>query len=122
MPSSTIRSSLVPSVLKEYGEPTRGMFGRYLPTNEPRCHLYDLAADYPNRGGKMMRSSICIAATRAFGGRTQDALPAAVAIELLHNAMLIHNDIEDESKERRGLPTIHMLHGVPTAVNVGDTL
>ncbi len=122
MPGSTSRSSLVPEVLKEYGGLTRGMLRRYLPTGEPRRHLYDLVADYPNRGGKMMRSSICIAATRAFGGRIEDALPSAVSIELLHNAMLIHDDIEDESAERRGRPTMHMLHGIPTAVNVGDTL
>jgi geranylgeranyl diphosphate synthase type II len=116
------RSSLVPAVLKEYGDLTRRMFKRYLPTGEPRRHLYDLVADYPNRGGKMMRSSICIAATRAFGGRTEDALPSATSLELLHNAMLIHDDIEDESEERRGRPTMHMLHGIPMAVNVGDTL
>jgi geranylgeranyl diphosphate synthase type II len=121
MASSTTSSS-VAALLKEYGDLKRGMFRRYLPTGEPRRQLYDLVADYPNRGGKMMRSSICIAATRAFGGRTVDALPSAVSIELLHNAMLIHDDIEDASEERRGLPTMHMLHGIPKAVNVGDTL
>lgn len=115
-------SSLVPAVLKEYGDLTRAMFTRYLPDREPRRHLYDLVADYPNRGGKMMRPSICIAATRAFGGHVEDALRTAVALELLHNALLIHDDIEDESEERRGRPTMHMLHGVPMAVNVGDTL
>jgi len=114
--------SLIPAVLKEYGDLTRGMFKRYLPNDEPRRHLYDLVADYPNRGGKMMRPSICIAATRAFGGRLEDALPSAVSLELLHNAMLIHDDIEDESEVRRGHPTMHMLYGIPMAVNVGDTL
>jgi len=114
--------SLVPSVLKEYGDLTRGMFKHYLPDREPRRHLYDLVADYPTRGGKMMRPSICIAAARAFGGRIEDALRTAVALELLHNALLIHDDIEDQSEERRGRPTMHMLHGVPMAVNVGDTL
>jgi geranylgeranyl diphosphate synthase type II len=79
-------------------------------------------ADYPNRGGKMMRPSICIAATRAFGGRLEDALCSAVSLELLHNALLIHDDIEDESEERRGRPTMHRLHGIPLAVNAGDTL
>ena len=115
-------SSLVPAVLKEYGELTRQSLKRYLPQREPRRHLYDLVADYPNRGGKMMRPSICIAATRAFGGRLEDALRSAVSLELLHNALLIHDDIEDESEERRGQPTMHALHGIPLAVNVGDTL
>jgi geranylgeranyl diphosphate synthase type II len=45
-----------------------------------------------------------------------------VALELLHNAFLVHDDIEDESEERRGQPTLHALHGVPMAVNVGDAL
>ena len=122
MRSASNGCSLVHSVLEEYGALTRGMFKYYLPDREPRRHLYDLVADYPTRGGKMMRPSLCIAAARAFGGRIEDALRTAVSLELLHNALLIHDDIEDESEERRGRPTMHRLHGVPMAVNVGDTL
>jgi geranylgeranyl diphosphate synthase type II len=88
----------------------------------PKAHLYDLLADYPLRGGKMMRPTLCIATARAFGAPVEDALDSAVAIELLHNALLIHDDIEDESEERRGRPTLHKLHGVPLAVNAGDAL
>ncbi len=47
---------------------------------------------------------------------------SAVALELLHNAFLVHDDVEDDSDERRGRPTLHALHGVPVAVNVGDAL
>jgi geranylgeranyl diphosphate synthase type II len=114
--------SLVPAVLREYGSLTRSALAQYLPSHEPRRHLYDLVADYPKRGGKMMRPSLCIAATRAFGGRLEDALGCAVSLELLHNALLIHDDIEDGSEERRGRPTMHAEHGVPIAINVGDTL
>ncbi len=113
---------LVHDTLKEYGALTRRALRRYLPTREPRRELYDLVADYPSRGGKMMRPSLCIATARAFGGRVEDALLPAVSLELLHNALLIHDDIEDESEERRGRPTIHAEHGVPIAINVGDTL
>jgi geranylgeranyl diphosphate synthase type II len=95
---------------------------QYFPTGTPRRHLYDLLSDYPERGGKMMRSSLCIATARAFGGSIDDALCSAVAIELMHNALLIHDDIEDESEQRRGRPTLHVLHGIPLALNVGDTL
>jgi geranylgeranyl diphosphate synthase type II len=109
-------------VLREYGTLTRAALAQYLPSREPRRHLYDLVADYPKRGGKMMRPSLCIATARAFGGRLEDALGSAVSLELLHNALLIHDDIEDESEERRGLPTLHVQHGVPIAINVGDTL
>ncbi len=114
--------SLIPEVLEEYGELTRRMLRRYLPGKAIRPYLDDLIADYPMRGGKMMRSSLCIATARAFGADPEDALLTAVAIELLHNALLIHDDIEDGSDERRGRPTLHHLHGVPLAVNAGDTL
>ncbi len=94
----------------------------YLTAGEPSPYLYDLAADYPRRGGKMMRPSICIATARAFGARSSDAVRSAVAIELLHNAFLIHDDIEDESELRRGAPALHSLHGVPLALNAGDAM
>ena len=41
---------------------------------------------------------------------------------MLHNAFLVHDDVEDESELRRGLPTMHAEHGVPIAVNAGDML
>ena len=49
-------------------------------------------------------------------------MPSAAAIELLHNAFLVHDDIEDGSLSRRGLPTLHRQHGIPLAVNAGDGL
>jgi len=67
-------------------------------------------------------TSLCIATARAFGGTLDDALNTAAAIEILHNALLIHDDIEDDSEERRGRPTLHLLHGIPLAINAGDTL
>ncbi len=115
-------STLVPSMLREYGDVTRAALTKYLPSREPRRYLYDLLSDYPQRGGKMMRPSMCIAATRLYGASLEDAMHTAVAIELLHNALLIHDDIEDASEKRRGLPTLHVLHGVPLALNAGDTL
>ncbi|MEM7291938.1 MAG: polyprenyl synthetase family protein [Pseudomonadota bacterium] len=114
--------SLVPEVLKEYGGIAQAALKDYLPSGEPREYLYDIVADYPQRSGKMMRSSLCIATARAFGASLEDAIGSAVSIELLHNALLIHDDIEDESEERRGSPTLHKLHGIPLALNAGDTL
>ncbi len=95
---------------------------RYLPNREPRRWLYDLMTAYPSRIGKGFRSSLCIAACRAFGGSTEEALPSAAAIELLHNAFLVHDDVEDGSLSRRGLPTLHLQHGLALAVNAGDGL
>lgn len=113
---------LVPSMMSEYGAIVRAELKKYLPSREPRRYLYDLLGDYPGRAGKMMRPALCVATARAFGARLEEALGAAVAIELLHNALLIHDDIQDGSEERRGAPTLHMLHGVPLAINAGDTL
>jgi geranylgeranyl diphosphate synthase type II len=110
------------SVLHQYREVTRARLFGYLPRTEPREYLYDLAADYPSRGGRGFRPSLCIATARAFGAPPEAAVRTAVSIELIHNAMLIHDDIEDESEERRGRPALHVTEGVPIALNVGDML
>jgi len=119
---NTATDSFVSCVLKEYGEATRSVLFDYLPTQEPRRYLYDLVADYPRRGGRAFRPSLCIATARIFGTPIDAAVRTAVSIELIHNAMLIHDDIEDESEERRGKPTMHEAEGVPIAINVGDML
>jgi geranylgeranyl diphosphate synthase type II len=115
-------AGIVPQVLDEYGAVTRAVLQRYLAPRPPEKHLYDLVADYPRRGGRMLRPSLCIATARVFGASVEDAVHSAAALELLHNAFLVHDDVEDESEERRGRPTLHALHGVPVAVNVGDAL
>lgn len=124
-PSSSVRAAtarVVPETLRDYGARTREALAHYLPVGKPQRWLYEPMADYPRRGGKMMRPALCIAAARAFGATVEQALRPAVAIELLHNALLIHDDIEDESEERRGRPTLHALHGVALALNAGDAL
>lgn len=110
------------ATLKEYGALLRRAMAEFLPKQATRPYLDELLSDYPLRGGKMMRGSLCIATARAFGGKTEEALPTAVSIELLHNAFLIHDDIQDGSDERRGQPTLHQLHGVPLAMNAAETL
>ena len=84
--------------------------------------LDEMLRDYPGRGGKGLRPAILLATCEAFGGLEQDARPVAVAIELLHNALLIHDDIEDESDRRRNRPTLHRLWGTAPAINAGDAL
>ncbi len=121
-PMTPTTSAVVPRLLAEYGQLTSAAVQRCLQGGEPRKHLYDLIADYPARGGKMMRSGLCIATAKAFGARLDEVIGSAVAIELLHNALLIHDDIEDESALRRGQPTLHEKHGVALAINAGDML
>lgn len=73
-------------------------------------------------GGKRIRPALTLLSTAAAGGSWQQALPAAAAIELLHNFTLIHDDIEDNSPTRRGRPTVWQLWGVPQAINAGDAM
>ena len=82
--------------------------------------LYDQLAIYPFREGKGLRPAIVISACRGVGGRTDQAIISATAVELFHNAFLVHDDIEDGSEFRRGLLTLPEEFGVPAAVNVGD--
>jgi geranylgeranyl diphosphate synthase type II len=69
-----------------------------------------MLADYPSRGGKMLRPAICLANAALFGNEAPAAaVRAAAAIEMLHNALLIHDDVQDGSELRRGKPTLHAL-------------
>ena len=93
-----------------------------VPTREPQRHLYGLVKDFVDRSGKGLRPALCIATARALGGRSEDAFPAAAGLEMLHNAFLVHDDIEDGSELRRGVDTMHRRAGVPIAINTGDTM
>jgi geranylgeranyl diphosphate synthase type I len=73
-----------------------------------------------DRGGKLLRPALCLLSCEAAGGDWNAALPAAAALELLHNFTLIHDDIEDESAHRHGRETLWRLTGVAQAINAGD--
>ncbi len=114
--------ALIHDVLADYGARVRERIATFLPRAEPLRYLYGPLSDYPQRSGKMLRSALCIAAATTWGGHVEDALDTATSIELLHNALLVHDDVEDGSLDRRGAPALHRLHGVPLAVNAGDAL
>jgi geranylgeranyl diphosphate synthase, type II len=81
-----------------------------------------LMRDYPQRPGKRLRGALVVLSTRAHGGDAARALPVAAAVELFQNWVLVHDDIEDDSEERRGRPALHRLVGLPIALNVGDAM
>jgi geranylgeranyl diphosphate synthase, type II len=108
--------------LSNYRETTLAGLLSAVPQREPQHHLYAPLSSYLSRTGKGIRPALCLATCRAFGGDASDALPSATAIEMLHNAFLVHDDVEDESELRHGVPTMHAEHGVPIAVNAGDML
>ncbi|MCU0521299.1 MAG: polyprenyl synthetase family protein [Anaerolineae bacterium] len=78
----------------------------------------------PTQGatGKRIRPAVLLLAAESVGGCWERALPAAAAVELLHNFTLIHDDIEDRDTLRRGRPTLWSLWGIPQAINAGDAL
>jgi geranylgeranyl diphosphate synthase, type I len=76
----------------------------------------------PAAQGKRIRPLLTLLSAAASGGDWKCALPAAAAIELVHNFSLIHDDIEDDSPLRRGRPTLWTKWGIPQAINAGDAL
>ena len=122
-PGAASRDGAEPAAsLAHYGHVVGEELRRFVLADIPVDYLTVPLADYPSRGSKALRPSLCLATCEAFGGRLADALPSATAIELLHNAFLIHDDIEDESLLRRGEATLHRRYGTPLALNAGDAL
>jgi len=72
--------------------------------------------------GKLIRSALCLLSCQAVGGNKSQAIPAAAAIELVHNFSLIHDDIEDASCERHHRPTVWKIWGQCQAINAGDAM
>lgn len=93
-----------------------------VPSGEADAHLYDLIHEFVDRPSKGLRPGLMLATLAGHGGATADGLDVAAALELLHNAFLVHDDIEDGSTTRRGGPTMHTAVGIPLAINVGDAM
>jgi len=108
--------------LAEYDRTARTAARGYLADPDLSRHLLDPAGDYLDRNGKGLRPALCLATCEAFGATVEDAVPSAAALELLHTAFLVHDDVEDGSELRRGKPTLHRLYGPALAVNAGDGL
>jgi len=72
--------------------------------------------------GKRVRAALVLMTAEGVGVPRERALPAAAAVELVHEFSLIHDDIEDGDRERRHRPTLWVLWGIPQAINAGDAL
>ncbi|MCX9085610.1 MAG: polyprenyl synthetase family protein [Candidatus Methanoperedens sp.] len=94
---------------------------KFLPITPPE-ELYRAMRHLLDGGGKRLRPSALLLAAEAVGGKPETVLPAAVAVELVHNFTLIHDDIMDEADLRRGLTTVHKKWGVPRAIIAGDAM
>ncbi len=86
--------------------------------------LYALGLDQTDSAirGKRLRPLLCLLTAQAIGANQTKALPFALAIELMHNFALVHDDIEDGDVMRRGRPCTHVRFGLPHGINIGDYL
>jgi geranylgeranyl diphosphate synthase type I len=94
---------------------------KFLPTKYPSM-LYEASRYLLNHQGKRIRSSTLLLAGESLGGDPMNLIPAAIAVELIHNYTLIHDDIIDNAMIRHKKPTVHEKWTVPRAILAGDTL
>ena len=90
-------------------------------TGNPK-KLYDAAGHLIIHGGKRLRPYMVIRSCQILGGNISKAMPAASAVEMVHNFTLVHDDIMDNDEMRHGVPTVHKKFGMPIAILAGDVL
>lgn len=89
---------------------------------ERPAHLYAPIAYTMDLGGKRIRPVLTLMACEALGGNADDALDAAVGLEMFHNFTLLHDDVMDRADLRRGKPTVHCRWNDNVAILSGDTM
>ena len=92
----------------------------------PGLRMWSVSAkagvDHLAAGGQRVRARLALGAGNALGIARQDSIALAAAVELLHNASLVHDDLQDRENTRRGLPTVWAAHGDEVAICTGDLL
>ena len=105
--------------------------GRVQEINENLMRAFDVIQDknlkgamshYPAAGGKRLRPLLATIACEAVGGKPEAAMPFGIALEMVHNFTLVHDDVMDEDDTRRGIKTVHAAYGIPEAILSGDAL
>jgi len=111
--------------LREKGKMVEEALDRYLPRETEMPATLHKAMRYSMMaGGKRIRPALCIASCEAAGGRVEDVMPVACALEMIHTYSLIHDDLPamDNDDLRRGRPTNHKVFGEAVAILAGDAL
>ncbi|MFH0733642.1 MAG: polyprenyl synthetase family protein [bacterium] len=98
-----------------------GKFKKIFKGKSP-ASLYEPSAYLIENGGKRLRPLLVLLSCMAAGGDKNKAVNAAIAVEILHNFTLVHDDIMDNAPKRRGLPTLHNKYDLSTAILAGDNL
>lgn len=84
--------------------------------------LRDAMLHYPKAGGKRFRPIVTMLVADAIGGKGEESLPFGIALEMVHNFTLIHDDVIDRDEIRRGIKTVHSAFGTSEAILAGDAL
>ena len=90
-------------------------------TREPQ-NLYDPISYIMQLGGKRIRPLLTLIACDIFSGTYENALPAALSVEVFHNFTLVHDDIMDDAPIRRGKKTVHEKWDINTGILSGDAM
>jgi geranylgeranyl diphosphate synthase type II len=120
----TYRDLISPIVIKYVSDSLK--FPKYCQINtkyQPELDFQEkLISEYPKRLGKYLRPTLLMSTALAMGATKESALLSAAAMQLSEEWILIHDDVEDESLERRGVPTLQKMYSPALAVNAGDAL
>jgi len=100
----------------------RNLINQQLTSHVKVGDINGLLEQISSRSGKMIRPGLVLLAGRCYGKITDKHISVAAIIEMMHNATLLHDDVIDEGKKRRGLPTINSLWGNESAVLLGDLI
>ncbi|MCF6158971.1 MAG: polyprenyl synthetase family protein [wastewater metagenome] len=107
--------------IKTYGAKIDRLLEELIPPDK-KDYLSEPIWHHMNTGGKRVRPALCLITCEALGGDPKDAIPFALAIEVMHNMFLMHDDIEDGDTVRRDQPTVWVKYGIANAINAGDYL
>ena len=107
--------------IKIYGKKIDDLLKEIIPQDRDD-YLSEPIWHHLRTGGKRIRPAICLITCKELGGNQDEALHFALAIEILHNMFLLHDDIEDEDTMRRDQPTVWVKYGIANASNSGDYL
>ena len=117
---SMANASVETEILKQ-GKRIDPLLDELLPCDGP-SHLIEPIRYHLDTGGKRIRPALCLMTCDMLGGDSEQAIPFAAAVELLHNMLLLHDDIEDGDEMRRDKPSVWKAFGIPNAINAGDYL
>lgn len=115
-----MKASSIKGELESYASTVNQFLLSYL-EGKPR-ELYQASSHLLRTGGKRLRPFMVIKSCEMLGGTVRRALPAAAAVELVHNFTLVHDDIMDNDEMRHGTATVHRSYGMPLAILAGDIL